>query len=38
MSGIGVMYLINKNYLVSPKEHYVKELDEYLVIFSEHYL
>ena len=38
MSGIGVMYLINENYHVSPKERLVKELDKYWVIFSEHYL
>lgn len=38
MDGIGVMYLINEDYIVSPKECFVKELDEYWVIFSEHYL
>lgn len=38
MSGIGVMYLTNENYIVSPKEKFVKELDERWVIFSEDYL
>ncbi|MBR2500258.1 MAG: hypothetical protein IKB60_04180 [Clostridia bacterium] len=38
MSGIGVMHLTNENYMVSPKEKVVKKLDEYWVIFSEHYL